>query len=246
MECQGLTSTDSKVYPEQTNLACCGKENCNLVACDGYISVQAPTGLQTCCGYEDCHNKECNNLTHTVSVSGKVYACCGSRDCYVKSCDNYTTGLLTEVCCGYEQCIEDQCLYKELIGTTSQTSFELRLFLHPEDMNKKIYLSFGAEECATFLVNGQKATEYHYNYPGCGNGYNRPDFVLYDLSKPSVRKYFKEGVNWIRGSIFDPSDPNMEFKACANFETFIKMKMNTWKTDTGSIKEFNGSEYENI
>ena len=174
------------------------------------------------------------------------YACCGQRDCHTKSCDNYTTGLLTEVCCGYEACIEDQCTYTKRFGSSTEP-FEIRLFLHPEEMNEKIYLSFGAEECATFLVNKHIETEYHYNYPGCSLGYNRPDYILYDLSKPEVRKYFHEGVNWIHGSVLNPdSDKNMEFKGCANFETFIKMKMNTWKTDTGSIKEFNGSEYIGI
>ena len=231
------------MHPEKKDIPCCGAENCELTACNGYVSVQAPDGLVDCCGYEDCHNKECNNFVQTVSVSGKVYACCGSRDCYVKSCDNYTTGLLTEVCCGYEQCIEDQCTYTKRFGS-SQEPFEIRLFLHPEDMNKRIYLSFGAEECATFLVNSEKATEYHYNWPGCGLGYNRPDYILYDLSDPSVRKYFREGVNWIRGSVFNPDgDKNMEFKGCANFDTFIRMKMNTWSTDSGSIKEFTGSSY---
>ena len=107
MECGGLTSTDSKVDPEKTNIPCCGAENCKLTACDGYVSVQAPTGLVDCCGYEDCHNKECNNMTHTVSVSGKEYACCGYKDCYIKSCDYYTeTQDGFAECCGYDNCVD--------------------------------------------------------------------------------------------------------------------------------------------
>ena len=240
-----MTSVDSRVHPEKTDLPCCGAENCNLTACDGYVSVQTIHGLQSCCGYEACHNKECNNFTTAVSVSWKEYGCCGYEDCYVKSCDYITNGLLTdEVCCGYEQCLEDQCVYTKRFGS-SEEPFQIRLYLRSEDMRNKIYLSFGAEECATFLINSYKDTEYHYNWPGCSVGYNRPDYILFDLSDPNVRKYFKTGVNWIKGSVFNPDgDKNMEFKGCANFNNFIKMKMNTWKTDSGSIKEFNGSSYE--
>ena len=131
MECQGLTSTDSKVYPEQTNLACCGKENCNLVACDGYISVQAPTGLQTCCGYEDGHDKECSHYTSTVNIdTGETVACCGYRDCYTKHCNEYLTGLFG-ICCGYKDCLDreitiyqDQVTYVDIVNYINGESGE--------------------------------------------------------------------------------------------------------------------------
>ena len=79
------------MHPEKKDIPCCGAENCELTACNGYVSVQAPDGLVDCCGYEDCHRKECQNRLYVTLENGMKVPCCGERYCnYLKDC--YTSG----------------------------------------------------------------------------------------------------------------------------------------------------------
>jgi hypothetical protein len=79
--CEEMTAVDSKVYPDKKNLECCGKVNCHLIECDGYVQTNTPSGVRQCCGYEDCRDKECQYRRSATNEKGEKVACCGILEC---------------------------------------------------------------------------------------------------------------------------------------------------------------------
>ncbi|MEE0890247.1 MAG: hypothetical protein U0M61_00100, partial [Succinivibrio sp.] len=108
LECNGKLTVDSKIN-EGVKLSCCGTEDCESVACEGYTVANTPKGEVACCGYADCQNKKCEGQT-AVDVNGTLYACCGKENCNQVYEDNkYKT-------CGKEEVktfVSTSCLYKE-------------------------------------------------------------------------------------------------------------------------------------